>query len=203
MPNYTVKQGDCIASIANEHGFFWETLWNLSENAALKTLRKDPNALFPGDTVFIPEKRIDWDTKATDARHVFVLKGGPIKLKIRLAINDQPLANKRCRVWIDGNSREATTDGDGFLEQPIPPNASRGKIAVGEGEQQMVFEFDFGTIDPIDTEDGVRERLMDIGYDVENGLEDALRTFQQKEGLPVTGQIDDGTQAKIKEKFGQ
>jgi N-acetylmuramoyl-L-alanine amidase len=58
MPSHTVKQGDCISSIAHETGFFWETLWNHPDNAKLKQLRKNPNALLPGDVVSIPDQRV-------------------------------------------------------------------------------------------------------------------------------------------------
>ncbi|MFH1075402.1 MAG: hypothetical protein V1753_00935 [Pseudomonadota bacterium] len=54
MPDYIVKQGDCIESIAFKHGLFWETVWNHPNNQQLKQERKNPNILLAGDKVFVP-----------------------------------------------------------------------------------------------------------------------------------------------------
>lgn len=82
--DYTVEQGDCISSIAFEHGFFWETLWNDSSNADLKSKRKDPNVLMEGDIVHIPDLRLKKESGATEQKHKFKLKGVPAKLKLKL-----------------------------------------------------------------------------------------------------------------------
>jgi N-acetylmuramoyl-L-alanine amidase len=58
MPNHNVVQGDCVLSIAEQYGFFWETVWNHPSNAELKKKREDPAILYPGDVVFVPEKRL-------------------------------------------------------------------------------------------------------------------------------------------------
>ena len=80
---YVVKPGDCMASIAVEHNFLWETLWNLPENAALKDSRQDPYVLLPGDQVFIPELRPKEVPRATDN---FTRKG--VRECLRIVITD-------------------------------------------------------------------------------------------------------------------
>jgi LysM domain len=58
MPsNYKVRQGDHLSDIATALGFSsYETIWNHPKNAKLKQKRVNPNVLFPGDTLFIPDK---------------------------------------------------------------------------------------------------------------------------------------------------
>ena len=84
MPDYTVKQGDCIASIAFSHGFFWETVWNHVDNNELKTARNNPNVLLSGDRVVIPPLREKEETGATEKRHRFRRRGVPAKLRLQI-----------------------------------------------------------------------------------------------------------------------
>lgn len=81
---YTLRQGDCITSVAASHGLFWRTVWQHANNAELRQRREDPNILVPGDVVFIPEKRQRPETGATEMRHRFRKKGTPAKLRLRL-----------------------------------------------------------------------------------------------------------------------
>ena len=67
--DYEIQQGDCLASIARNSGLLWETIWNRPENSNLRTLRVDPNILFPGDILFIPDKDPQPVSGSTDARH--------------------------------------------------------------------------------------------------------------------------------------
>jgi hypothetical protein len=96
-----------------------------------------------------------------------------------------------------------STDGDGYLKVPIPPGAQSGVLRVKEGTIVDVFQLGFGTLDPIETDEGVRERLMSLGYEVGEDLAAAVRAFQSKEKMTVNGNIDASLQAKLKEKFGQ
>lgn len=85
MPTkHKVKDGDCIASIAFENGFFWRTVWEDSGNAALKRKRKSPFQLMPGDEVQVPDLRHKEESRASDQRHRFKLKGVPAVLIIAI-----------------------------------------------------------------------------------------------------------------------
>ena len=90
MTDHVVRDGECLASIAYEHGFFWETLWNLPENAKLKELRKEPTVLLAGDVVHIPDLRVQPHDRATGASHRFRRKGVPGHLRLRMTKPDEP-----------------------------------------------------------------------------------------------------------------
>lgn len=49
-----VKQGDCLSSIANQYGFFLETIWDHGRNAGLREQRRDPDVIMAGERVFVP-----------------------------------------------------------------------------------------------------------------------------------------------------
>ena len=71
---YTVKQGDCLSSIAHRFGFCdWHVLWDHPSNAAFKAKRKNPNIIYPGDVLFIPVKEPKLEDCPTEQRHTFQL----------------------------------------------------------------------------------------------------------------------------------
>ena len=80
--NYTVREGDCMDSIACSHGFFPDTIWAHPDNSELKRLRKDANILQPGDVVVIPDLEEGEETGATEEKHRFRRKGVPAKLRL-------------------------------------------------------------------------------------------------------------------------
>jgi len=202
MPVYTVAQGDCINSIANMFGLLPDTIWDHPQNAQLKQLRKDPNVLNPGDALFVPDKTPKEYGRPTEQKHIFKKKGVVVKLKIRLMDGDDPRANMPYQLEVDGTWTTGTTDGDGYVEQTIPAGAKKGKLLVGDGPTQDSNEFKSGTIDPIETDTGVKGRLQDLGFGTDN-MPEALKAFQHRAGLPETGELDDATRARLKEMFGQ
>jgi hypothetical protein len=219
--DYTVEPGDCMSSIAYEHGFFWQTLWNLSENAALKTRRKNPNVLMTGDVVHIPDLTVRNESGATETTHKFMLKGVPEMLRMKLLdANHKPRANLDYIIVIDGDSRRGKTDSQGELKESIPPNAKTGKLTFaapgnktgkptpGKPKNQVMI-LQLGNLNPISEVSGLKARLANLGLykgPIDDNLDDATKqaisVFQRKKGLPVTGVADDATKAQLQQTHG-
>ncbi len=207
MPVHNVTQGDCLSSIADRYGFFWQTLWNHPENASLQEQGRHPNTLQPGDRVFIPEKRMRSYVRPTGARHTFRVRGVPVKVRLQIKRDDVPVANQPYVLTVEGAAEvRGSTDGAGWVEAVVPPSAQRGVLVVGEGPRAQTFHLHLGHLDPVETERGVHARLRNLGYRVAEGetaeseaMRAALSAFQSAQGLAVTGQIDDATRSKLRE----
>jgi N-acetylmuramoyl-L-alanine amidase len=207
MPDHEVQQGDCINSIGFQYGFFPKTLWEHPDNAELKTLRKNPNVLRPGDVVHIPEKKQKEESCATEKLHKFKRKGVPSKLNLRLLFNEKPRANEDYVLEIDGKLIKGKTDGDGWIRQPISPDAKEAKLKLKDGKEE--YPLNLGHLDPIDEIEGVQARLQNLGYysgevdgEMNEETVDAIRKFQQDMGLKESGEIDKVFRDKLRSEFG-
>lgn len=204
MPTTQISQGGSIPSVAKDNGFFWETLWDHPDNAALKEKRKNPNVLFEGDEVFVPEKELKEVTKPTEAKHKFKRKGDPLKFRLQLMMMGKPRKNEDYVLVVDGKQIQGKTDGDGKLEATIPGNATGGTIKLRGGQEE--YPVRIGHLDPIDTVSGVKQRLNNLGFtcgsegdSLDEGTTAALQRFQTKFKLTPSGEADDATKAKLAE----
>lgn len=195
---HSVKQGECISSIAFEYGFFPDTIWQDASNTQLRGRRQNPNVLFEGDIVVIPNKRLRHESGESGKRHRFRRKGVPELFTLLLHEGGQPRANQRYVLTIDGTSREGETDNNGMLTEPIPSNASVGRLVIGEDEEELWIEF--GDIDPITELSGVQSRLTNLGYydgpingQESDDLRDAIAEFQTEVNIQADGQLTDDT----------
>jgi len=201
--DYVVRQGDGFSSIADAHGFFWSTLWELPENAALKETRVNPEVLLPGDRVTIIDKRIKTVAGATGARHVFRRKGVPAKIRFQVRTRDGVVfAGCAYRLVAGELTHEGTTDAEGRIEHFVPPSVRRAELVVTLGRDgypaQASWVLQVGSLEPPSSLAGVRTRLTNLGFDVdEEGLgpktTEALRAVQQRSGLAATGVLDETT----------
>jgi hypothetical protein len=198
MPVHIVKQGDCMSSIADQYGFFWETLWNHERNADLKQRRKNPNVLMAGDHVFIPELRPKEESGETTKVHTFRLRGVPARLNFRMKdALGEARAGLRYTLTVDGQRFTGTTGDDGLISQVISPRAKKAELKLDNGEE---YRFDLGHMNPMDYTSGVQARLKNLGYyrgDIDGSMSDALREairrFQGDRNLEVTGEPDAAT----------
>jgi N-acetylmuramoyl-L-alanine amidase len=205
--NYEVKQGECLYSIAAQHGFFWETLWQASENSELRSKRADPGLLYPGDLVFLPERQLKEESAAAGQRHSFRWRGVPAQVKVRLLDNGVPCANTAWKANVSGVWVEGSTDGDGLLKLTLSPGCEKVLLRLQNGRE---FHLALRQLDPVDTTTGVQARLNNLGYwcGTVDGVQGplttkALKEFQQDNPpLKVDGIAGPKTQAKLKEVYG-
>ncbi|MBL8236388.1 MAG: peptidoglycan-binding protein [Bryobacterales bacterium] len=200
MKLHTVAQGECLLSIAHANGFFIETLWNHAGNADLRKKRGDPNCLFPGDSVFIPDKRRKEESCSTGRLHVFRLVGVPAKVAIEVLYCGKPRTGERYTITIDGASESGEVGRDGVVRFHVPPNAKKGSLVVGAGLLRTEYTLQLGHLDPVNEIAGVQGRLKNLGHyhgPIDGALNQdtkvALMLFQHDLGLECSGELDAAT----------
>jgi len=211
--DHVVQQGEHLSQIAEKYGFRdYKIVWNHPSNADLKKLRQSPNVLMPGDTVHIPDKTQRQESCSTEKMHRFKL--ADCRLFLHLAIkdfDDQPLANTKCDLQIDGKSTSVTTGPDGHLKVPISPLTKEATLTFHD----PLVPFDvsvpikIGHLNPVEELSGQKARLSNLGYitrpleEVDKAtLERAVQEFQCDFGLPVNGICDAATRTKLKKLHG-
>jgi hypothetical protein len=211
MPiKHIVQQGECISRLAYEYGVPLERIWNEPKNAepdGVKTKRKSPYILKPGDVVWIPEKRVKEVTKQSGQRHRFRRKGSSEKVVLKFMRGDDLRANEQCVVEVDGKRSEKTTTGGGLLELDIIPNAKIVKVTfVKDGDEH---EFELGGLDPVTEETGIQARLRNLGFyrgpvdgTMSEEYEAAIKLFQERQKLAQTGIVDDALRNALESAHG-
>jgi N-acetylmuramoyl-L-alanine amidase len=208
MADYTIRQGDTLARIAAAHQLAsWKKIYQHPNNADFRQKRPNPDLIYPGDLIYVPDREDRHESGDTDRRHSYVYKKP--KQVLRIAAEDMDgkrLRDQRYQLWIDGELSMGTTDGDGAIEKEISVLSAQGKLRIGDYQ----WELDIGHLNPMDenTPDqglsGAQGRLLNLGYPVGpvDGIygpktQTALRYFQADEHLPETGQLDSATRAKL------
>ena len=214
--HHTVQQGECLSSVAKQyHLSDYRLIYDHPENAEFKRRRPDPNIIYPGDVLFIPDKELKEVPRPTDNKHKFKLKEQLVLLRIVVKDDqDHPYANKRYQLTVDDTQFDGRTNGQGLLEQKIPADATDGELKVWTGQDDRIdfhgWKLSLGHLDPVETVTGVQARLNNLGFycGAVDGIvgpmtSEALRDFQGKERLQQTGQIDATTRNRLKSKHDQ
>lgn len=215
MPMYTVSQGDCLSSIAKAHGLAdWRVIYHHAQNAKFRALRPDPNVIYPGDQVFVPELEEGIEGAVTDKLNPFKLKASPVKLRIVLLNEDHhPMPNTPYTLRIADIDIAGQSDADGLLEHTIPANAAKASLTIRfirEGEQTgYTWDLLPGSLDPETVMTGVQSRLNNLGFNTGpvDGIQgsrttEAIRKFQEMHGLVADGICGPMTRSKLVEVHG-
>jgi N-acetylmuramoyl-L-alanine amidase len=211
---HIVEQGEYLSKIAFENGFLDHTIiWDHPNNAQLKQDRKNPNVLFPGDKLFIPDMEQRQESGATDQHHKFAIKQE--KLMLRLVLEDiyeKPIANAPCKLIVDDESFDLITDSKGKIEQEIPSDAHEAVLVI-KGDQTPfqgdIIPIKIGHLDPVEEVSGQQARLNNLGYFAGDGAKadapdfhSAVEEFQCDHHLKVDGICGPVTRAKLKDVHG-
>jgi hypothetical protein len=162
---HVVKQGESVDSIAALCGHVPDTIWNAAENRDLKSQRRDPHILMPGDRLFVPPVEPKTVSVATGSLHRFTVQRPRARLKVQIVEAGKPRANEPFALVVDRNTHlSGTTDGDGWVDQPLPPLARMANLTVGEGEAAVTYRLLLRALDPVTEVSGVQARLRNLGY---------------------------------------
>jgi LysM repeat protein len=225
MPtSYTVERGDCLASIAKKFGFrSWRAIYDDPNNADFKKARPDPNVIYPGDVLLIPDPKPSTKTAPGKVEKLNRFKVTLEKTLLRIQVKDEeekPLAGKSYELRLGSNDvRRGATDGDGIVEVKVEPTVTQAKLLVFDGDPKTgplyVWDVAIGHLNPADTPSGAKARLNNLGYfcgDVDEAADSseeidpltklALAGFQEANGLERSGKLDEATQKKLVEIHG-
>lgn len=149
-------------------------------------------------------------TCAIGPRHAFRIK--PM-LRLRFLRYGEPRAGESYRLLFGDAELTGELDDAGWLRVEVPAEASEGEVWIGEREGDDAdpdhFRVAIGTLHHAGDVRGVQQRLNGMGFRC--GAEDgdagpittgALKAFQAKHELTVTGELDDATRAKLVEVHG-
>ena len=197
MPlEHIVEQGEGLSSIAFAYGFFPDTIWNHERNAALRDRRANPNALLPGDVVFVPDRVARTEACTTGSAYRFRRRAIPEIFRLQVLADGEACAGVPYEIEIDGVTRTGSTGSDGVVSEAISPDARRGVLRIGGRSIGLVF----GYLEPLNVPAGAQQRLTNLGFNCgsPDGALDAetvaaIRQFQERFGLIITGQLDAAT----------
>jgi len=177
MQPYIICQGDYLLKLAHQFGFDPDVVWNDDENAQLRQLRPNPNILFAGDILYIPDeagappRALNVTTGSTNT---FVTN--PPTVTLTVCFSDAPFASKAYSVQELPELAGLTTDGNGVLTFTAPVTLETATVVFTD--PAATFAFQVGNIDPIDTLSGIFQRLQNLGFiDIETAFDPTNRAL--------------------------
>lgn len=222
-PMYTVRQGDYLAKIAKDYGFAnWRTIYDDSHNQGFRQKRPDPNLIFPGDQLFIPDAQTKTVQVQTNQPHRFTLTKDGVSLHLNLVdaqrnpldILKYELSTAQETMTRKKNEPGWESLGQGLVQETFARPESKATLKIwtideGAAEPDFAYTLMIGHLDPIEQVTGMQARLNNLGFDcgAVDGTcgpktQSSLKAFQKEYGLPITGQPDVATRDKLTAVYG-
>ena len=168
---HVVKQGESLSFIEKQYGFNqFDTIYKDASNDAFRSKRSNPEEIFPGDELYIPEKEIKLENIATETDNVIIIKKD--KRFINLEISEffdrgEPLANIPYTLIIGDKIHRGNLDSDGKLSVEISTQDKQANLSFEIKDQAGTsvynWTLDIAHLDPIETPSGIAQRLENMG----------------------------------------
>jgi hypothetical protein len=222
---YVIRQSDYLLKIAHKFNFDPDTVWNDPKNDALRKARPNPNILFAGDLLYIPDQ-LNSDPPSHEliagSTNTFVATDPPtVSVAVKFVSEDDPsaYASKAYTVKELDLLTGLATDDEGMASFDAPLTLESATIVFTDTGESFLLRV--GWINPIDTNSGVLQRLGHLGFLEDIGLrrtyvvdddgpeepDDAtlalgLMAFQASQNLPTSGVLDDATADALTKAHG-
>jgi hypothetical protein len=160
-----IKQGDYLAKLAYQFGFDAETVWMDDKNSDLRTLRSNPNILFPSDVLYIPDPPAQppaGKSLPVGQTSNFTSDAPTIQVVVQFKGTDSStFASQPFAVNELPDLTGLQTNGDGLATIDVPVTLSSITLTFSTlGTSQSILIAD---MDPINTLSGIFKRLQHLG----------------------------------------
>jgi N-acetylmuramoyl-L-alanine amidase len=216
---HTVKQGETLSRIAKQYGFATAAkIYDDPNNQDFRQQRSNPDVIYPGDKVFIPEKIPASFIVATNQKHTFRVKREKEIYRTRIRLEDESddsLAGHKAILVMGDEALESKIETDGFVEWKLPKlivHSAKIQLFIDDGHSDKItheIDVEIGSLDPISEGSGVQARLNALGFhcgEVDDKLrkksEQAIKEFQTAKQLTVDGIAGPITQAELENHYG-
>jgi len=212
---HIVQQGEYLALIAKNYGVSsWRTIYNHPDNAAFKEKRPEPDLVYPGDKIVIPEIECRVEQCEVESKHTFKRVSDTFQLHVRIEdYAGVAISNTKYTLEFRNTKLEGTTSDAGVIDRPIPLGINRVGIFIWEDAKastpMLTWSLDVGDLDPIERISGVQARLanMCINCGRIDGVMGpktcaAVKIFQKQNDLVVDGIVGPKTNKKLVARYG-
>jgi hypothetical protein len=94
--------------------------------------------LLKGDLLFIPDREERSELRPTDKIHRFTVRTTDLKLRLILEDHlEKPIANAQCLLVLDSETRNVTTDGEGRIDETVPPGVRDAILVVQDAQTAL------------------------------------------------------------------
>jgi N-acetylmuramoyl-L-alanine amidase len=214
MKIVNVGAGECLASLAKQHGFENpDLIYDHPANEVLRKNRPNMHVLQAGDKVFIPEKTSKSIPFDSSGKLKLVVKGQVTEFAT--VIEDDkgtPLSNMPFELEVAGETSTGMTDAQGRVTATIDASAKTGKLIIyldKVKKNTLTWPLALGDLPPHDAAIGIQARLNNLGFYCANETgaldattKEAITAFKTKHGLTPNAKVDDEFLSTLKQEYG-